>query len=467
LSVKTGRGPLTDVAIIGAGLAGTLLAIILGRRGYRVSVFEKRPDPRLTPVETGRSINLALMRRGAYALETVDLLSAVLRHAVPVVGRAIHTADGRIVHQPLGRNSDDHIWAVPRHELQVELLEKAGQFPQLRFHFGCELEQIDLQTGRLQFGQDGHQRSFQADLIFAADGAASPVREEMIRTRRAAFQREKIDHGYKELRLDARFSGGYTPEHFHSWPRGSFMIFGNPNRDSSHTLTMFLPTAGASSFAELQDAEAVRAFFQEQFPDLHEASTSLVADFLANPTGKLGTVRGGPWHDRGRLLLIGDAAHAIVPFFGQGMNASFEDCTVLDSLLDRHSRSYEELFEAFYQSRRPNLDAIADLAMYNYAEIQSRVNDFAFRLRRAVEFELMKRYRDRYASMHVLVMFYRVPYAFARDCLTLQNQLLPQILAGASELDQIDWARAHTLLDHYTEDLDTLKRQHGLTSFSI
>jgi kynurenine 3-monooxygenase len=465
--VKARRGLQTEVVIVGAGLAGTLLAIILGRRGYRVSLFEKRPDPRLAPVESGRSINLALMRRGAYALETVGLLSDVLRHAVPVVGRAIHTSDGRVVLQPLGRSSEDHIWAVPRHALQVELLDKAEQFPQIRFHFGCDLRKIDLESGRLTIAESGKgdDRHIDADLIFAADGAASPVREEMIRTGRASFTREKIDHAYKELRLDSRFTGGYAPEHFHSWPRESFMIFGNPNRDGSQTLTLFLPTTGPSSFSSLDDRPAASAFLQANFPDLAEAVPSLTTDFLANPVGGLGTVRGGPWHDRGRLLLIGDAAHAIVPFFGQGMNASFEDCTALEALLDRHQGSFEEVFEAFDESRRPNLDAIADLAMYNYAEIQSRVNDSGFRLRRAAEFELMKRYRHLYASMHVLVMFYRVPYAFARDCLTLQNELLPRICAGAADLDQIDWRQVEQLMTGYRESFDQLTKRHGLAGF--
>jgi kynurenine 3-monooxygenase len=460
---------VTDIAIVGAGLAGTLLAIMLGRRGYGVSVFEKRPDPRQAPVESGRSINLALMRRGAYALETVDLLSEVLRHAVPVVGRAIHTAEGSVVLQPLGRSLDDHIWAVPRHELQVALLERAARFPRIRFHFDCELRRIDLDAGQLTVAQagDATERVVSADVIFAADGAASAVREEMSRSGKASFQREKIDHSYKELRLDSRFARDYAREHFHSWPRESFMIFGNPNRDGSHTLTMFLPSEGKPSFATLNDRAAVRAFLEQHFADLGEASPSLITDFLANPTGGLGTIRGGPWHHRGRVLLLGDAAHAIVPFFGQGMNASFEDCTVLESLVDRYPRRFEEVFEAFYQARRPNLDAIADLAMYNYAEIQSRVNDSTFRLRRAVEFELMKRYRTLYASMHVLVMFYRVPYAFARDCLHLQNALLPRIMDGARELDQIDWARTDQLLSRYCEDVEVLKQQHGLKSFVV
>jgi kynurenine 3-monooxygenase len=465
--VKPSHGPLAEVVIAGAGLAGTLLAIILGRRGYRVSLFEKRPDPRLAPVESGRSINLALSRRGAYALESVDLLSAVLQHAVPIVGRAIHTPAGSVVLQPLGRSSEDHMWAVPRHELQVELLDRAQQFPRISLHFQCEIRKIDLETGRLTIAKDGQgdERVVDTDVLFAADGAASPVREEMVKTGRASFTREKIDHGYKELRLDSRFTGRYAPEHFHSWPRESFMIFGNPNRDGSQTLTMFLPTSGPFSFSNLNDRAAARAFLQDHFPDLGEAAPSLTSDLLHNPVGVLGTVRGGPWHDRGRLLLIGDAAHAIVPFFGQGMNASFEDCTALEALLDRYPGSFEDVFEAFYESRRANLDAIADLAMYNYAEIQSRVNDAGFRLRRAVEFELMKRYRNLYASMHILVMFYRVPYAFARDCLTLQNRLLPEICSGASALDQVDWRKVDGLMTGYEASFDQLAKAHGLPAF--
>src|SRR4051812_43599388 len=432
-----------NAVVIGAGPTGATLAILLARRGCRVAVFEKRPDIRRHTVQGGRSINLALMGRGVRALDHIGVLADVTARAVPIRGRAIHTPSGKIVTQPLGRTTSEHVWAVDRNALNAALLDRAESLPNVRLHFDCQLRDIALATNdvRIFHETEAREEVVHADVILGADGVSSTVRECMVRAGLATFTADKISHGYKELTLPATFTRDYVPESFHSWPRESFMIFGNPNPDGTMTLTLFLPQTGKISFSSLNRHDLVEGFIADSFSDLVPAASALVADYFKNPTGALGTVKGGPWHHRDKILLVGDAAHAIVPFFGQGMNASLEDCVVLDELLDRHADDWSKVTGDFYESRRPNTDAVAELAMYNYEEIQARVNDAAFRFRREVEFELMRRYPSRYLSMHVLVMFKHVPYRFARDCLALQNQLLPEICTGADSLDALDWQR--------------------------
>jgi len=451
--------------VIGAGPTGTTLAIILARRGYRVAVFEKRPDIRRHRVHGGRSINLALMARGVRALEHIGALVDVTVRGVPIRSRAIHTPNGKVVSQPLGRTLNEHVWAVDRNALNAVLLDRAERLPNVQIHFDCQLHDVVLASNDVRVSRraEGKEDIVHADVILGADGVASTVREVLVRAG-SSFTLDKISHGYKELTLPATFTTDYMPEAFHSWPRESFMIFGNPNPDGSMTLTLFLPNEGDLSFARLTGKEAVRGLIADCFPDLVPATSALVADYFSNPIGALGTVKGGPWYHRDKILLVGDAAHAIVPFFGQGMNASLEDCVVLDELLARHSDNWGKVMGDFYESRRPNTDAVAELAMYNYEEIQARVNDAAFRFKRQVEFELMRRYPDRYLSMHVLVMFKQVPYNFARDCLVRQSQLLPTICAGVSDLDSLNWQRVDGLMAHYSNDIDALKVAHGVST---
>jgi kynurenine 3-monooxygenase len=454
------------IAIAGAGLAGTLMAILLARRGYRVDVFEKRPDFRDQTLDFGRSINLSLMARGARALNRVGLLEAVTRHAVPVRGRAIHVPGGGVIAQALGRTADEHVWVVPRQSLNRELLDAAARHPEIELHFGSEMTALSLDSNEVTIvnASGGAPVTFEADVVIAADGAASVVREQMVSAGLAEFRRQKIGHGYKELVLPASLAQGYLPERFHLWPRESYMLFGNPNQDGSFTLSLFLDLKGQPSFEALEDPVAIESFLRQSFADLAEATPGLTADFLKNPVGTLGTITGGPWHHRGKVLLIGDAAHAIVPFFGQGMNASFEDCTVLDELLDEDPGGWEEIFAEFYRRRRANTDAVAELALYNYDEIRSRVGDPGFRLRKELEFELMRRYGERYVSTHVMVMFSQVPYALARDCLRVQADLLNSLRGLATRLADIDWARADQLMAVYARSLEELKRAHTAAS---
>jgi kynurenine 3-monooxygenase len=457
-----------NAVIIGAGPTGATLAIILARRGYRVAVYEKRPDIRHHAAQGGRSINLALMARGTRALERVDVLESVTARAVRIRGRAIHTPGGKIVSQPLGRTADEHVWAVDRNALNAALLDRAERLPNVKLHFLSHLRDIDLGTNEVRIFREAEDREdvLHADVILGADGVSSVVRDTLVRAGSASFTVDKISHGYKELALPGTFTRDYSRESFHSWPRQSFMIFGNPNPDGSLTLTLFLPNTGEVSFGSLTRQDQAERFIADHFADLVPATPTLVADYLKNPIGAIGTVKGGPWHHRDKVLLVGDAAHAIVPFFGQGMNASLEDCVVLSDLLDRHSDDWSKVMGDFYESRRPDTDAVAELAMYNYEEIQARVNDAAFRARREVEFELMRRYPTRYVSMHVLVMFRHVPYRFARDSLALQNELLPKICGGATSVEAVDWRQVERLMVGYSSDVEALKRAHGVTDLA-
>jgi kynurenine 3-monooxygenase len=454
-----------NAVIIGAGPTGATLAILLARRGYRVAVFEKRADIRRHGAQGGRSINLALMARGVRALEHVGVLESATARAVPIRARAIHTPGGKIVSQPLGRTSSEHVWAVDRNALNAALLDQAERMPNVRLHFGCQLRDVMFATGDVRIFREADNREeiVHADVILGADGVSSVVRDCLVRAGKAEFTVSRISHGYKELTLPATFTADYMPEAFHSWPRGSFMIFANPNPDRSLTLTLFMPNAG---FSGLTEEEQVQDFFTTNFSDLAPAAPTLVADYFRNPVGALGTVKGGPWFHEDKVLLVGDAAHAIVPFFGQGMNASLEDCVVLDELLQRHADDWGKVMGDLYENRRPNTDAVAELAMYNYEEIQARVNDASFRFRREVEFELMKRYPSRYLTMHVLVMFNHVPYKFALDCLTLQNKLLPLICNGVGDLGAVDWQRTDQLMAQYFRDVDALKHAHGGSELS-
>jgi kynurenine 3-monooxygenase len=295
------------------------------------------------------------------------------------------------------------------------------------------------------------------------EGAFSSTRKSMVEAGLARFKLDELAHGYKELLIDVDHARDLRFESLHLWPRRSFMLIANPNPDHSLSCTLFMPHTGAeASFSALQTPEAVEQLFHTQFPDVRERMPTLVEDFFARPTGPLPTVEGGPWHVAGKLLLLGDAAHAIVPFFAQGMNCAFEDCTLFVAALERAGHAWEQAIPAFFQARKPNTDAIADMAMQNYHEIQHAIADPRFLLRKHVEQELMRRHPSTYTSMHVLVMFSCVPYAFAQGCGSLQSTLLDQICEELTSLDQIRWPAVEARLAGYAEDVKRLADQLGV-----
>nr|HAT8713449.1 NAD(P)-binding protein [Legionella jordanis] len=445
------------ITIIGSGLAGTLLSIYLARRGYEVDVFESRPDIRVEKIDRGRSINLALSCRGLTSLTKAGLLDQVKQIMVPMRARAIHQSDGKIKFQAFGRHPDEYINAIHRSELNILLLDAAEKEERLHVHFETKLLNVDFANKVLYFeNKTGQILNKSYEVLIGADGAGSQVREELKRFNTVKASRDFLAHGYKELTISMPFSNEYIAEHLHLWPREAFMLLGNPNHDRSITGTLFLANEGPNSFAELRDEHSVNDFFQREFPDAYQTMPNLSWEFFNHPTGNLSTVKCSPWYLEDQCLLLGDAAHAIVPFFGQGMNSAFEDCRILDELLDQHEDNWKQVMPAFYKSRKVNTDAVAAMSMDNYHEIQIDIRDEKFNLKKQLEQELMHRYPKEYVSKHVLVMFSNTPYAKARAYGEIQQELLNSICKQVRCIEEVDWKEVDNLIKEYDKNLANL-----------
>ncbi len=448
---KTDRRKVT---LVGAGPVGSLLSIYLARRGYEVEVYERRPDMRRRKVGAGRSINLAVSTRGLHALAEVALAEKILEQAIPMRGRMIHSPAGELAFQPYGRDESEYINSISRGGLNKILMTQAEATGRVRIHFNCRATGADFRAGTLELidERDGRAWTVAADLIVGADGSASAVRQAMMALPGYHGQEEFLDYGYKELSIPPGPGGAFAMERnaLHIWPRGTFMLIALPNFDGSYTCTLFLPLEGPVSFARLNTAGAVRQFFQEHFPDAVPLLDNLTGTFFENPTGHMSTVKCGPWHAGGRALLLGDAAHGIVPFFGQGMNAGFEDCTVLNECLDRQRSGGEpdwpRLFEEFYRLRKVNTDAIADMAVENFIEMRDKVGNPRFLLEKKVEKILEKQFPGRYYSRYHLVTFSRIPYRVAFDAGLILDQILAELCAGLPDAEAVDLHRAEQLI---------------------
>jgi kynurenine 3-monooxygenase len=437
------------VLLAGAGLVGSLLALFLARRGFRVEVFERRPDPRGGAGGPSRSINLAISTRGLHALAQVGLEGEVLRRVVPMRGRMIHAVDGGLVFQPYGRGPDDAINSISRAELNRLLVSEAEASGRVALHFEQAVRAVDGGAATMTVGDPG--RVVRGEAVIAADGASSAVRDWMVRTVPAvAARRSVLDYGYKELTLPAAPGEGFRLEReaLHIWPRGSYMLIALPNAEGSFTCTLFLPFEGPLSFAALATRGEIEAFFAAQFGDVAPLIPDLAASFLGNPTGQMVTVKTDPWN-AGRCLLVGDAAHAIVPFYGQGMNCGFEDCVALDGLLAAGGPApdWPALFADLGRARRPDCDAIADMAVENFIEMRDRVADPRFQLEKQVEKRLEAAFPGRYFSRYTLVTFTRTPYRVARDIGVINEQILAELCQGLTSADDVDLARAARLID--------------------
>lgn len=405
-----------DVAIVGAGLAGTLLACALARAGRRVDVYDKRPDPRRREAEHGRSINLALSLRGIHALRQIDLADEVLKSSILMRGRMMHAPTGELTFQPYGKDDSQALHSVSRAGLNRLLVEAAARYSSIRLFFEHKCVGLDLDTGKLAFATSAASSTVEvaADLIVGADGAYSAVREKLQRQERFNYRQDYLSHGYKELTIPAGAGGVFAMEKhaLHIWPRGSFMMIALPNQDGSFTGTLFWPFEGPNSFATLRTAEEVTSFFREQFPDVAPLLPTLAEDFLHNPTSALVTIRCQPWHWGDRVVLLGDACHAVVPFLGQGMNAAFEDCAVLSDCLSRYPDRRAALAE--YETRRKqHLDTLADLCIENFREMRDRVGSRFFVLRKKLGLLLHRLFPRWYVPLYVMIEFTRIPYADA------------------------------------------------------
>jgi kynurenine 3-monooxygenase len=434
--------------IVGAGLAGGLLALLLARRGLAVTLYERRSDPRQVRPERGRSINLALAARGMRALERAGMLESVRPLLIPMRGRMVHERGGAVALQPYGQREHEVIWSVGRADLNRVLIEAAARHAGVSVRFDQQCLGVDAGRQRLSFRDGGSGREYQVPLAptIATDGAGSAVRASLAAAGLMRVREEWLDHDYKELTIPASAAGTLERHALHIWPRGGFMLIALPNTDGSFTATLFLARAGPQGFATLATPQAVEGFFAREFADALPLLPDLPAQFAAHPQGQLGTVHAAPWHVRGQVLLLGDAAHAIVPFHGQGMNAAFEDCAELDAL-SAGVQEFAELFTRFERARRANTAAIAQMALENYLEMRDAVLDAGFVRRKALAMALERRFPDRFIPRYSMVMFHpEIPYAQAQRRGALQEQLLQELDAGGGSAAVADSARARELI---------------------
>ncbi|HEY9400960.1 MAG TPA: NAD(P)/FAD-dependent oxidoreductase [Luteimonas sp.] len=428
------------LTIIGAGLAGALLATLLAKRGWQVDVFERRGDPRVEGYAGGRSINLALAERGLHALRSADAADAVLDKAVMMRGRMVHFLDGSQQLQRYGRDDSEVIWSVSRGDLNLTLID-AAEAAGARLHFDRRLDSVDFETRTATLLGDGRSHPHRFNALLGADGAGSVLRQQMNRVAPLGERLEGLGHGYKELEIPPSSDGGFSiePNALHIWPRGRYMCIALPNDERTFTVTLFLPNEGDPSFATVLTGEDAAALFQRDFADALPLIPDLQNDFEANPTGTLATLYLDRWTLGDKAVLLGDAAHAMVPFHGQGMNCAFEDCVSLARHIDADA-DLASAFAAFESERRPNALAIQQMALENYLEMRERVDDADFLLQRALEQTLAERHPDRFVPRYAMVTFRRMPYALAFERGDIQRELLVQATQGRESLEGIDWA---------------------------
>lgn len=449
------------ITIIGAGLAGSLLAVILAKKGYKVDVFERRPDMRKEDVSAGRSINLALSDRGLRALKLADLDEFILNEVVPMKGRLIHNLDGAKKIQPYSGREGEVINSVSRGGLNIALINKAESLPNVNFYFNQRI--IRINYDKMTFKVKNEKTKDIQELVFnhliGSDGAGSVVRlsYQTGGVKRFNYLQEFLDHGYKELCIPPGPNGEFQIEDdvLHIWPRHDFMMIALPNLDRSFTVTLFNRYDGEYGFDNLASDEKVLEFFEKYFADSLKVMPNLIEDWHSNPTSDLATVKCYPWALEDKALILGDASHAIVPFYGQGMNASFEDCRIFSDLLDSYSEKvdWKELFSKFQKLRKVNTDAIADLALQNYVEMRSHVANPVFQVKRQVEMELEKRYSD-FSSKYSLVTFNdEVPYSRAKKLGELQDEFLMKICSDIGSVEQINYDEIYRELKEIDKNL--------------
>jgi kynurenine 3-monooxygenase len=438
------------IALIGSGLTGPLLAISLVQRGFSVQLYERRPDMRRVQISAGRSINLALSTRGLHALRQAGLWDDVARIIIPMRGRMMHATNGELTFMPYGKDETEVINSVSRADLNIALMNAAEQRG-VAIHFSERCTRFDLHGGEVHLHNEetGTKSTIAADVVIGTDGASSAIRSEMLKLPRFNFSQQHLDYGYKELTIPADPNGGHVFETraLHIWPRGTFMLIALPNIDGTFGCILFLPFEDSDISFEALDSEAkVVSFFESQFPDALRLMPNLAENYFANPTGAMVTIKCSPWHADGRALLLGDAAHAIVPFFGQGMNCAFEDCTYLLELMERHGSEWPALFSAFEKARKADTDAIADLAIENFVEMRDRVADPRFLFRKKVELELEKRYPGTFVPKYAMVTFHRTPYSLAAERGAIQDRMLAELCDSVHRVEDINWARAAVLI---------------------
>jgi kynurenine 3-monooxygenase len=430
-----------EVAVVGAGLSGSLLATMLARRQMRVHLYERRPDPRQATPERGRSINLAVSARGLDALERIGVRDQVLAQGLPMHGRLLHDIDGRTSFQPYSATGERAIYSISRGALNSVLLDVALESPLVSASFGHRLTRLSLVDGSMSFEVDaaapGGLAEAQAGVVVGADGAHSAVRARMQTMPGFDYCQDHLGHQYKELTLPPRDGDfAFRPDALHIWPRGSSMMIALPNPDRSFTCTLFWPRTGPESFEEIRTAADVQEHFGRVYPDVVDLMPELAVEYEANPVGGLMTVRCKPWQASGRVVLVGDAAHAIVPFYGQGANASFEDCVELDRCLEECGSDWSRALPLYEMRRRVNSEAIADMALDNFVEMRDRTASRAFQLTRKAQHALERQLPDHYATRYELVSFTTVPYAEVLRRTSVPGQVAAVARGASSRISQ-------------------------------
>lgn len=429
------------IAVVGAGLVGSLQAILLAKDGYEVEVFERRPDIRQMKLVAGKSINLALSDRGWKALERAGIAEDIRAIAIPMYKRCMHALNGSLTYQPYGQE-DQAIYSVSRGGLNQKLVNLANEYPNISYYFEHKCLDADLKENSLLFQDTANkkQEKKQFDKIFATDGAFSAVRMRMQKTTMFDYSQKYLDHGYKELIIPANPDGSHKLDKncLHIWPRGEFMMIALANLDGSFTCTLFFPMFGETSFDTLKTREEVKQFFDKTFPDAVPMMPTLLDDYFENPTSTLVMVRCNPWNFEDKVLLLGDAAHAIVPFYGQGMNCGFEDCTVFNDLLHEAKGSWEGLMGRFSEQRVPDGNAILDLALMNYVEMRDLTADPDFLLRKKIEAKFSKLYPKLWLPLYSQVTFSHIRYSEALKNGAEQDKIMQELMQNEGIHEQWD-----------------------------
>ena len=424
------------VAVIGAGLVGSLLAVLLAKKGMHVDVFERRPDLRKAKAIGGRSINLALSHRGFKALSLAGLDKEIRDISIPMYGRKMHDLEGDLTYQAYGKDNEA-IYSVSRGQLNQKLMNLADDFDTIKYRFDRACEDIDLSKNEITFAnsESKTKEHFSYSHIFGTDGAFSATRGVLQKTPMFNYSQDYLPHGYKELTFPPNADGTHCFDKncLHIWPRGEFMMIALPNLDGSFTVTLFFPMKGEVSFESLDTEEKVSDFFNKTFADAVPFMPTLVEDYFSNPTSTLVTVRCSPWNYENKVLLLGDASHAIVPFYGQGMNSGLEDCSVFMEMYEKHNGDVNELFKSFNDQRVPDGNGIADLALYNYVEMRDLAGDKDFLLRKKIERKFSDMYPDKWMPLYSQVTFSHIRYSEALAAGNRQRKIMDEVM----EMDNI------------------------------
>lgn len=429
---------MKTATIVGAGLVGSLWAVYLSKAGYKVTIVERRPDIRKAEISAGKSINLALSTRGWKALDTVGVGDEIRKIAIPMPGRMMHDLQGNLTFQPYGKEGQA-IYSVSRGGVNAKMMDIAEEHGSAQIFYNERCYKADLENGIVYTETaSGEKKQYQSDVVFAADGAFSAVRYNSFQILdRFNFSQNYIEDGYREILLPANADGSYKLEKnaLHIWPRGRFMLIALPNEDGSFTCTLFMPFKGENSFETLTTKEAVNTFFQNTFPDFYQMMPNIANAWEDHPLSSLAIIRCYPW-THGKTALMGDAAHATVPFYGQGMNAGFEDCTVLWELMQKHKEDWKKVFEEYQLMRKPDGDGVQDLSLHNYYVMRDYVSDPKFLLQKKIEAHFSEKYPDKWMPLYSQVTFSHIRYSEAWKKGQVQDAIMKKVMANTDNIEE-------------------------------